>query len=273
MPLLSVEKWGKVYSYILGIQTNTIVGTDFPTDEDALAVEAMSESTFYRGSNFPECSGNESRLNECFTIRTENETHCNHVLVNCNVEENTNVRQISLWMILSVAIVITMSVLIIVIVISLVAVVYSRWKTTYREKHTPTTSESPPFEDSHCATVTVTVPESSYPPLQSADDSDNNTLPEREIDSLSVEETPESIDQSRHPSFLSETTEHHLINPLYGETDEPPTFQTTQEELQLNSEPHYDIPYASPPADCVGGLSDALRHHKYEYIDNSVAKP
>ena len=166
-----------------------------------------------------------------------------------------------------------MSVLIVVIVIGLVSVIYSRWKSTQREKHTPdiSTSEPPALDNSNCATVTIAIPHS-YPPLQSADDSDN-TLTERELDTPSVEETRDSTDQSRHASFLSETAEHHLINPLYGEADEPPTPQATQDEDVEEDilEPHYDIPYASPPTDSVGSLNDAMRHHKYEYIDNSVA--
>lgn len=252
---------------------------------DGSVAEAVMPELF-RGSGFPECLGNETRLAACPTtsLLTDDITTCNPVLVNCDFQTNdgSNVHlPFDAWMVVSSIVVAIMLILILVIIIGLVSIVYSRWRASVQSAKTPTQLE---VYTSNNDTHTATLAKLNSPINDTSvfTDSELHNFENPLYTETTLTNTTATDRQSRPPS---DSPEHNLINPLYEDAEQPPPpsqtittgVNTVDDRVSHDSvdlttpEPHYETPHTPNTATSTDKcINDAIRYHRYEYIDNLV---
>ena len=260
----------------------------------------------HRGTLFPECLGNESRLVNCSTTPGDNST-CSYVLVDCDSDSETmeETPHIDLWIIVSSAIVILI-LLILVIAVGICSIVYASWRTVHKKKSTRSETQIDGHSHSHSSGNTLSKPHHTHQQDNRNGthdvglNMDNPTYTNITLDnqsphscrlSDSVEhnlinplydeaEEPTSLpndtitaDNQSPPSCrLSDTPEHNLINPLYAEAEEAPplylTGEITEHITESIAEHQYAIPHDVTTDSSKG--SEAMRYHHYEYVDSPL---
>lgn len=257
----------------------------------------------HRGSLFPECLGNELRLIDCSTTPEENST-CSYVLVDCEPDSDTtgSTLPIDLWIIVSSGIFILI-ILILVIAVGICSIVYAIWRTVHKKKKSTTGSVTQ--TDGHSHGNGNTLSESHHTHQEDNSNGGTDDIGLNMDNPIYTNTTPDN-----HPGRLSDTPEHHLINPLYDEAEEPPLppnntpdnqsppscrISDTPEHNLIN--PLYAEPEETPPRYLTGEITlhitesiaehqyavphdvtttdsgkgnEAVRYHHYEYVDSPM---